>query len=106
MAVIFRRRVFVVLREQTRPSKGHETPETRALTLVSGVVDMWRRFFDQQTRELEQKNANGVASAERVVRVDDFADKDADDVVWVVLVGRRRSADEFLAFTFLKGVSE
>ena len=74
--------------------------------LVCGVVYVRRRLFDEQRRELQQQDAHGVRRAERIVRVDDAVDEDADDVVVAVLVGRRRAADQRLAVAALEARRE
>ena len=70
--------------------------------LVSGVVDVMRRLLNEQRRELQQQDAHGVRRPERIVRVNHVVDEDADDVVRVLVVRRRRSANQSLTLVTLE----
>lgn len=64
--------IDAVLAHQARPSESHEPPQfLEALRLVVGVVvvDVRTRLFDQQTGELQQRNAHAIRPGKRIVRI-------------------------------------
>jgi hypothetical protein len=56
--VVLGSRVHALLREETRPGKGHESAELGALALVVGVVDVRGGMLDEEGRELQQEDAH------------------------------------------------
>ena len=97
VAVVARGRVHADLEEEAGPRVRHQPPQLVALLLVGGVVDVRRAQVHQQAAELQEQDAHGVGGAEGVVGVDDVVDEGGDDVLGVVLVGRRRAADQRVA---------
>ena len=69
-------------------------------------MDVRRCLLDEQAAELQQENAQTVARPERIFRIDNAINKHANDVVLVVKVGGRRSANERLALALLEAADE
>ena len=60
VSVVFGGRVHTLLGQETRPSKGHETPELGSLSFVVGVMDVGGCVLHQQGGKLEQEDAHRV----------------------------------------------
>jgi hypothetical protein len=70
------------------------------------VVDVGTRLLHQQTRELQKSDPDAVRRRERILGLDQFVDEDRDDVVGVVLIRHRKTADQLVGFPFLEADGE
>ena len=55
---------------------------------------------------MEQKYAHRVCHSERVVRIYDPIDENTNQIIVIVVLGSRRSANQFLSFSSLEGYTE
>ena len=78
--------VHALLGEEARPGVGHQPPQLVALLLVGRVVDVRGALVHQQARELQQQDADVVAGAEWILRVDDVLDEGGHHVAVVLVI--------------------
>ena len=94
--------VHAVLGEEARPGVGHQPPQLVALLLVGRVVDVRGALVHQQARELQQQDADVVAGAEWILRVDDVLDEGGDHVAVVLVIRSWRRPDQLVTLAVFK----
>jgi hypothetical protein len=69
MSIVLCARVDAGLGEETRPGKGHETPELAPLLLIRGIVNVGRGDFNEKAGQLTEQDPNMICLGVWIIRI-------------------------------------